>query len=100
MPTLTPWSVVVAAIAGWQNQEQAKLVVYLLAENKVRQFRSMIDRNPERHLPATAILAHGWAGITSAGYLDMTRPARRRQAPLTGGRCPPREAGASPGRGR
>ena len=34
-PILTPWSVVVVAVAGWLNQEQAKLVEYLLAENKI-----------------------------------------------------------------
>ncbi len=34
-PILTPWSVVVLAIAGGLNQEQARLVEYLLAENKV-----------------------------------------------------------------
>jgi len=34
-PIIDAWSLVVVAIAGWLNQEQAKVVAYLLAENKV-----------------------------------------------------------------
>ena len=35
MTILTPWSIAVVAVAGWLNQDQAKVVEYLLAENKV-----------------------------------------------------------------
>ena len=34
-PTLTPWSLVVVALAGWLNREQEKVIEYLRAENDV-----------------------------------------------------------------
>ena len=34
-PTLTPWSIVVVAVAGWINQEQGKVIDYLKGENQV-----------------------------------------------------------------